>query len=94
MPKVARIPAFVSHLLSALVSKFPDAVTDVEKLPGLDMPSYRLAIVSEAFKDMDQWARQNVVWDIADEILTSDQRLRVVSILVLTPEELEEQEEA
>jgi acid stress-induced BolA-like protein IbaG/YrbA len=92
MAQVAQLPKFVGSLLAALERRLPGALLDVERIPGIDLPHYRVAVVAEQFTGKDHHARQTIVWDVADDVLSSDDRLRIASILTLVPSELEPEE--
>jgi acid stress-induced BolA-like protein IbaG/YrbA len=46
-------------------------------------------VVSERFTDMPDMERQDFIWKIFDEELTIDERLKIVAIITLSPDEAE-----
>jgi hypothetical protein len=47
-------------------------------------------IVSEKFNNVSPSERQNILWDIFESKLTPEERQKVVAIVTLTPDELED----
>jgi len=46
-------------------------------------------VVSKTFTDMPDMKRQDYIWHIFDEELTVEERLKIVAIITLSPDEVE-----
>jgi len=90
--KVIQLPAFVTTLLAALEQRFPGCDLDAEPINGGDRGNYRVAIVTDHFREVDLMSRQKLVWAVVEKVLKRDERLHVLGILTLTPKEFEGEE--
>lgn len=81
-----RVPAFVARYADALREQLPGADVEAEKITGTN--HYRFLVVSGRFNGRSHRERQQLVWSVADRVLTPDQRLRVTMIITLGPGEL------
>jgi acid stress-induced BolA-like protein IbaG/YrbA len=85
MAQTLKSPAFIERLVSALTVKLPRATVDVQRVPRTNR--YRIAIVASQFARMRHPRRQNLVWDIAENVLKADELLKVSMIIALSPAE-------
>src|SRR5437588_13030497 len=83
MAQVTGIPKFLSAVLNELGRSFPGE-TDVRKDRGPAGYHYTVAVLSPRFSRMGWTERHRAVWDIARNLLTDDQLLKV-SIVPLRP---------
>ncbi len=47
-------------------------------------------IISNTFAGISHIERQNMIWDKLDEVLDEEKRLKIIGLLTMTPEEVEE----
>lgn len=89
MAKVAEreTPEFVGDLLKTLSERIPGATADSERVEGLNHYFWRIAVVSDHFRDMDLDDRHDLAWGIAREAVDPHRLPRISMILCLTPEE-------
>lgn len=87
MAQVAQIPKYVATLLVDLQSHFPDAAVDVRRDRGPGGWDYTIAVVSERLNRMGWNPRHKALFDVARQVLTPEQRLRV-NLVPLRAEEL------
>ena len=89
MAQVANIPKPLADALFALERRIPGASTDVEAIEGLESACYyRVAVLSEHFRGMDYDDRHDLVWQVVRDVVSDRSQHRIISILSLTPEEL------
>lgn len=86
MPTPALVDAFAEGVTEALEEVGIDARVEYEPLAGTKL--YRLYVVSDDFRSLQHAERQDLVWRIADEVLTPAQTRRISMILTLTGDEL------
>lgn len=91
--QVIQLPKFVETLLAALEQRWPGSETDVERVEGADAYYYRIALLSDAFNAIPLMERQDLVWAVAHEVLSHEERFRISMFLVLTPAELNGEDE-
>jgi len=95
MAKV-RTARFVDQLKDALVEGLGnvgiDADVRMEPVPTTRL--YRVFVVASNFKPLKHTERQNLVWRMAERVLSPENQLRVSMIVTLTPEEAGEQRAA
>jgi len=81
---------------------FNEELTGVLRTIGLRDPIIELApaasgrvggfVISDSFDGMTQIDRQSMLWNRLGDILDREKRLRIVSLLTLTPAEAEDAE--
>lgn len=79
------LPSFVRRLSDVLKQRLAGAEVDHEQIRGT---RYRLVVVWQGFDDMDHPERQQLVWDIADEVLDKPDLLNVGMIITLGKDDL------
>jgi hypothetical protein len=94
MAQVVRLPKFITVLMAALEERFPGAIVEVERAPGIDGYRYHLGVAAKEFRRMDRWRRGEAVWDVARELLTAEQRAQITGLRVLRPEDLNGHDDA
>jgi len=47
-------------------------------------------IISESFFGKTQIERQNMIWDELDKVFDKEKRLKIIGLLTMTPDEIEE----
>jgi tRNA-dihydrouridine synthase len=77
----------LTALLTAPESGITDPEFDLEVTPTGKVGGF---VVSPTFSGKTQLERQNMVWDYIDGHLDKDDILRIVSLVTVTPEEMEE----
>jgi hypothetical protein len=91
MAKLKAAPDFVDQLKSGLVDELKkvgiDAEVGVESVPTTRL--YRVLVVAPKFKALKHSERQNLVWRIAERVLSPEEQLRISMILTLTKGEAE-----
>jgi hypothetical protein len=91
MAKVIRkAPDFVSRLIEALEREL-NSVGIAAEMSWEPVPPTKLAritVISPDFRNMKPSERQQVVWRIADQALSNEEKMRVSMILTLTPKEI------
>jgi hypothetical protein len=82
-------PKFVDHLKNVLVDELKnvgiDAKVIVEAVPTTRL--YRVMVQAPKFKALKHSERQNLVWRIAEQVLSPEEQLRISMIVTLTPSE-------
>jgi acid stress-induced BolA-like protein IbaG/YrbA len=77
----------LAALLTAPESVVKHAVLDVWKNRYGSLKGF---LISPTFFGMPQLDRQNMVWDYLDARLSEEDRSRILSLLTVTPQEMEE----
>lgn len=72
-------------LAEELGSRGIEAEIDSERIPATKV--HRIWVLSPKFKKMMHTERQDLVWRIADQVLSPAERLSISMIVTLTPEE-------
>ena len=84
-------PKYVQRLLDAIVAELShagvEAEADAEKVRGTRL--HRVMVVSPQFEHLWHGERQELVWRIADRVLTDEERMKISIFITLTPDELE-----
>jgi len=62
--------------------QFEFEVTPTGKIGGF--------IISQSFLGKTQIERQNMIWDMLDRIFDTQKRLKIIGLLTMTPDEVEE----
>lgn len=92
MAQVATAPNFLPELQAAISQQLPGAQIEVERVPGLDVIYVRLLVLSAHFEAMDFESRHKLVWSLAKDVLSKSDMDRVISILPLTPNEVQDRD--
>jgi hypothetical protein len=82
---VAVEPAYVARLADALRARLDGAQVRYEPIRG---DRYRFEVVWGPFDKMGHPQRQQIVWDLADEIVPKPDLLKVGMIVTVGPAEL------
>lgn len=89
---MARIktPAYVRKLIEALQKSLAAAGirAEIEAEPAPYTRFHRVYIVAPKFKALTPSERQDLVWRIAQQVLTPEEQLRISMLLTVTPQEL------
>lgn len=89
MANVKSMPAFLSTLRAALTKGLKaagiSAKIESEPIPGTKL--HRVLVLAPKFKSLKPSERQDLVWRIADQVLTQEEQLRISMMLTMTPDE-------
>ena len=85
-----RTPVHVTKLVEALQTGLKEAGirTEVEFEPVQGTRLYRVYVVAPKFKALKPSERQDLVWRIAQQVLTPEEQLRISMIMTVTRQEL------
>ncbi len=78
-------PVYVAVLAEALTAKLKGAEVRTERVRG---ERYLFEVLWRKFDHMGHPERQQLVWDLAEEVLSKPQVRRVAMILTVAPAEL------
>ena len=92
MAQVANVPSYVATLLTALEDRFPGSKAEVGRIRGLDAYAFRVGVLGTGFVDLILMSGHDQAWEVAERVLTREQRLRISMILCLAPDEVREDE--
>ncbi len=86
---MAKVATFASRLKDELINGLKtagiDATVDVERVQGTKL--HRVFVVADAFAKLRPAERQDLVWRIADQALSPDERLQISMIYTVTKAE-------
>src|SRR4051812_29651528 len=84
------VPPAMRKLARALREEF-DAKVDIEVTPGDAVTGnrFRFAVLSPRFRRIHHLKRQDLVWQVADRLLSREEAFKVLMILAYSPNELE-----
>jgi hypothetical protein len=89
MARLNAAPEFVDHLKDELTDQLKnvgiDAKVAVEAVPTTRL--YRVMVQAPKFKALKHTERQDLVWRIAERVLSPEEQLRISMIVTLTPKE-------
>ncbi len=90
MADVNGTPEFVLKLKDALAKNLRKVgilrgKIEFEPVPGTKL--YRFVVLAKSFEDMGHTERQDLVWRIADRVLSKDEQLCISMILTMTSDE-------
>ena len=83
-------PEFVLKLKDALAKNLRSVGIQRSKIEFESVPStklYRFVVLAKGFEDMGHTERQDLVWRIADRVLSKDEQLCISMILTMTSDE-------
>jgi hypothetical protein len=87
---MAKVAPFASRLRDGLVEGLRiagiEARVDIERIHGTRL--HRVFVVADAFAKLRPSERQDLVWRIADQALTPEERLQISMIFTVTKDEL------
>ena len=87
---MAKVATFASRLRAELTQGLKtggiDATVDVERVHGTKL--HRVFVVADAFANLRPSERQDLVWRIADQALTAEERLQISMIFTVTKSEM------
>ena len=89
---MAKVATFANRLREVLIEGLETAgikaTVDIERVQGTKL--HRVFVVADAFAKLRPSERQDLVWRIADQSLTADERLQISMIFTVTRSELPE----
>jgi hypothetical protein len=89
---MAKVAAFASRLHDRLIEGLRiagiEARVDIERIQGTKL--HRVFVVADAFAKLRPSERQDLIWRIADQALTPEERLQISMIFTVTKDELAE----
>lgn len=87
---MAKVATFATRLRDELIRGLNTAgikaTVDIEQVRGTKL--HRVFVVADAFAKLRPGERQDLVWRIADQALSPDERLRISMIFTVTKGEL------
>jgi hypothetical protein len=87
---MAKVATFATRLRDELIRGLKtvgiNATVDIERVLGTQL--HRVFVVADAFAKLRPAERQDLVWRIADQALSPDERLRISMIFTVTKNEL------
>jgi hypothetical protein len=87
---MAKVATFADRLredlLQGLKTAGIDATIDIERVQGTKL--HRVFVVADAFAKLRPSERQDLVWRIADQSLSPNERLQISMIFTVTKSEL------
>ena len=87
---MAKVATFASRLRDSLIEGLKtaglEATVDVERIQGTKL--HRVFVVADAFAKLRPSERQDLVWRIADQSLSPEERLQISMIFTVTKSEL------
>ena len=83
------MPKWLTRLLKAIKDGLSDANivvrVDAERVKGTRL--HRVYVIGDKLSALRPSERQNLVWRVAEQVLTPEEQLRISMIMTLTPEE-------
>lgn len=87
---MAKVATFANRLRGGLIQGLKTAgiaaTVDIERVQGTKL--HRVFVVADAFAKLRPSERQDLVWRIADQSLTPEERLQISMIFTVTKSEL------
>lgn len=87
---MAKVATFATRLRDELIQGLKtagvDATVSIERVQGTRL--HRVFVVADAFAKLRPAERQDVVWRIADQALSPDERLQISMIFTVTRDEM------
>jgi hypothetical protein len=87
---MSKIAAFANRFRDRLIQGLEiggvEATVDIERVQGTKL--HRVFVVADAFANLRPVERQDLVWRIADQFLTSEEQLQISMIFAVTSGEM------